>query len=126
MSCERLTGRADEPGFFSFVRLYCYLHHDGATGDQVGPYEIEHIGFAAIEYRFVFDTGVLLGTTSEALSRSACGRRARRRGASLRRLEPAYPSLGMGRAARARYPGAWDVSRPCIVHATPSTPCCTR
>ena len=26
--------------------------------------------------------------------------------------EPAYPPLGMGRAARARYPEAWDVSRP--------------
>ena len=31
------------------------------------------------------------------------------------RAEPAYPSLGMGRRARARYPEAWDVSRPCIV-----------
>jgi hypothetical protein len=37
------------------------------------------------------------------------------------RAEPAYPSffghrqvLDIGRAARARYPEAWDVSRPCI------------
>ena len=32
----------------------------------------------------------------------------------------------MGRAARARYPEAWDVSRPCIARETPSTPCCIR
>ena len=40
--------------------------------------------------------------------------------------EPAYRSLGMGRAARARYPEAWDVSRPRIARETPSTPCSTR
>ena len=40
--------------------------------------------------------------------------------------EPAYPSLGMGRAGRARYPEAWDVSRPCIGPVTPSTPCSIR
>src|SRR5262245_42180394 len=40
--------------------------------------------------------------------------------------ELAYPSFGMGRAARARYPEAWDVSRPSIVRETPSTPCSTR
>ena len=40
--------------------------------------------------------------------------------------EPAYPSLGMGRAARARYPEGWDASRPGIVRETPSTPCSIR
>ena len=40
--------------------------------------------------------------------------------------ERAYPSLGMGSAARARYPEGWDVSRPCIVRETPSTPCSIR
>ena len=101
------------------------LHHDGATGDEVGGYEIEHIDLDAIVHRFVFEPGVLLGTTSQALPRSACGRRARRRGLHWRRPEPAYPSLGMGRAARVRYPEAWDVSRPCIVRETPSTRCST-
>jgi hypothetical protein len=83
MSCRCLTGRGDELGFFSCVRLYCELRHDGATGDQVGPFEIEHVDLDAIVHRFVFETGVLLGTTSQALPRSACGRRVRRHGASL-------------------------------------------
>jgi hypothetical protein len=43
-----------------------------------------------------------------------------------RRPEQAYPSLGMGRAGRARYPEAWGVSRPCIGPVTPSTPCSIR
>jgi hypothetical protein len=83
MSCGSLTGRGNELRFFSCVRLYCELHHDGATGDEVGGYEIEHIDVHAIVHRFFLDTGVLLGTTSQALPRSACGRRARRLGASL-------------------------------------------
>jgi hypothetical protein len=35
---------------YSCLRLYCDLHNDGAigTGDQVGPYEIEHIDFDAL------------------------------------------------------------------------------
>ena len=43
-----------------------------------------------------------------------------------REPEPVYPSLGMGRARRTRYPEAWDVSCPCIARETPSTPCSIR
>jgi hypothetical protein len=28
---------------YSCLQLYCDLHNAGAIGDQVGPYEIEHI-----------------------------------------------------------------------------------
>ena len=38
----------------------------------------------------------------------------------------ALHSLGMGRAARARYPEGWDASRPRIARETPSTPCSIR
>src|SRR5262245_59652031 len=36
--------------------------------------------------------------------------------------ESAYPFLGMGRTAVARYPEGWDGSRPCIAHETPTVP----
>ena len=84
-------------------------------------------GARQLERRRLATSGILLRTTSQALPRSACGRRARRArhftGVGLSRRNP---SRGMGRAARARYPEAWDVSRPCIVRETPSTSCSTR
>ncbi len=48
---------------YSCLQLYCDLHNDGAMGEQVGPYEIEHIDFDALVGRFFFDTDFLLGAT---------------------------------------------------------------
>jgi hypothetical protein len=51
---------------YSCLQLYCDLHNDGAigAGDQVGPYEIEHIDFDALVDRFFFEAapGQLLVT----------------------------------------------------------------
>ena len=52
--------------------------------------------------------------------RAPSGRSSVHASASRCRSEPAYPSLGMGRAARARDPGGWDASRPCIAREMPS------
>jgi hypothetical protein len=45
------------------LQLYCDLHNDGTTGDQVGRYEIEHIDVDAIVERFFFDTDFLMEAT---------------------------------------------------------------
>jgi hypothetical protein len=60
---------------YSCLRLYCDLHNDGAigTGDQVGPYEIEHIDFDAMVDRFFFDTDFLLGATLLSADEAAPG-----------------------------------------------------
>lgn len=47
-------------------QLYCDLHNDGATGDEVGPYEIEDIDVDALVERFFFDTDFLLGALLSA------------------------------------------------------------
>lgn len=45
------------------LQTYCDLHNDGATatGDKVGPYEIERIDFDALVGQFFFDTDFLMG-----------------------------------------------------------------
>jgi hypothetical protein len=58
---------------YSCLELYCDLHNDGATGDQVGPYEIEHIDFDALVDRFFFDTDFLLGATLLSAEEAAPG-----------------------------------------------------
>ena len=58
---------------YSCLQLYCDLHNDGATGDQVGPYEIEHIDFDALVDRFFFDTDFLLGATLLSAEEAAPG-----------------------------------------------------
>jgi hypothetical protein len=55
------------------LQVYCDLHNDGATGDQVGPYEIEHIDFDAVVERFFFDTDFLMGATLLAAEEAAPG-----------------------------------------------------
>ncbi|HBL17467.1 MAG TPA: hypothetical protein DD417_12185 [Elusimicrobia bacterium] len=61
--------------FYSCLQLYCDLHNDGATasGDQVGPYEIEHIDFDAMVDRFFFDTDFLMGATLLSAEEAAPG-----------------------------------------------------
>jgi hypothetical protein len=58
---------------YACLRLYCDLHNDGATGDQVGRYEIEHIDFDAIVERFFFDTDFMMGATLLAAEEAAPG-----------------------------------------------------
>jgi hypothetical protein len=36
---------------YACLQVYCDLHNDGAAGDEVGPYEIEHIDFDAVVER---------------------------------------------------------------------------
>jgi hypothetical protein len=55
------------------LQVYCDLHNDGATGDQVGPYEIEHIDVDAVVERFFFDTDFLMGATLLAAEEAAPG-----------------------------------------------------
>jgi hypothetical protein len=55
------------------LQVYCDLHNDGATGDEVGQYEIERIDFDAIVERFFFDTDFLMGTTLLAAEEAAPG-----------------------------------------------------
>ena len=55
------------------LQLYCDLHNDGATGDQVGRYEIEHIDFDALVGQFFFDTDFLLGSTLLSAEETAPG-----------------------------------------------------
>jgi hypothetical protein len=59
--------------FYACLQVYCDLHNDGATGDQVGRYEIEHIDFDAIVERFFFDTDSLMGATLLAAEEAAPG-----------------------------------------------------
>ena len=46
---------------YASLHVYCDLHNDGATGDEVGPYEIEEIDFNALVERFFFDADFLMG-----------------------------------------------------------------
>ena len=48
---------------YASLQMYCDLHNDGATatGDRVGPYEIERIDFEALVGQFFFDTDFLMG-----------------------------------------------------------------
>ena len=55
------------------LQLYGDLHNDGAAGDQVGRYEIEHIDVDAIVERFFFDTDFLMGATLLAAEEAAPG-----------------------------------------------------
>ena len=58
---------------YACLQLYCDLHNDGATGDEVGPYEIEHIDFDAVVDRFFFDTDFLLGASLLSAEEAAPG-----------------------------------------------------
>ena len=58
---------------YACLQVYSDLHNDGATGDQVGPYEIEHIDFDALVERFFFDTDFLLGATLLSAEEAAPG-----------------------------------------------------
>jgi hypothetical protein len=82
---------------YSCLQVYCDLHNDGATGDQVGPYEIERIDVGAIVDRFFFDTDFLLGTTLLSAEEAAPGRLGVTRQASkiAARLRPEAKDLRM-------------------------------
>ena len=58
---------------YACLQLYCDLHNDGATGDQVGRYEIEHIDFEALVERFFFDTDFLMGVALLSAEEAAPG-----------------------------------------------------
>lgn len=58
---------------YSCLQLYGDLHNDGATGDQIGPYEIEHIDVDSLVDRFFFDTDFLRGATLLSAEEAAPG-----------------------------------------------------
>jgi hypothetical protein len=58
---------------YACLQVYCDLHNDGAAGDEVGPYEIEHIDFDAVVERFFFDTDFLMGATLLVAEEAAPG-----------------------------------------------------
>ena len=58
---------------YACLQVYCDLHNDGAIGDQVGRYEIEHIDFDDIVEQFFFDTDFLMGATLLAAEEAAPG-----------------------------------------------------
>jgi len=80
---------------YSCLQLYCDLHNDGAIGDQVGPYEIEHVDFDALVDRFFFDTDFLLGATLLSAEEAAPGhlRVTRQAGKIAARLRPEAKDL---------------------------------
>ena len=56
-----------------FLQVYCDLHNDGVTGDEVGPYEPEEIDVDALVEWFFFDTDMLLGAALLSAEQTAPG-----------------------------------------------------